>query len=149
VCTVHRLTYADHVVVIGANTVAEEGTFTKLSAQPGAIQDLLALAGPTAVREMQPTLDQSAKPRVDDVQSSYIGSLTEPIDDIEAEMAATRAHKNIFFVYLSGGGKLVACLSLTLQAIMSVIPSIIPVYVQAWTSALQKSRDNLLSYMGG
>lgn len=68
---------------------------------------------------------------------------------MEAEMAATQARKNSVLVYLFSSGRITMALALTLMVVASAMPSIIPVYIQAWTTAIQQDTSRLFTYMGG
>lgn len=144
---VHRLSSADHVLVIDEGTVKEQGSYLELVNRPGAVTDLIALAGGAATARSKARATSTPAP--DDVQSSYIASLGENNEEIDAEMASMQAKKNSVLVYLFASGRVLMCCALTLMVISSAMPSIIPVYIQAWTTALRADPSKLFVYMGG
>lgn len=140
---------ADHILIIDDGTVKDQGSFAELSHRPGAVKELMALTGTSLNTNDTSQVRGSAVTIQDDMQSSYIGSITESNEDIEAEMTSTQAKRNSVLVYLFASGRFLMCCALTLMVIQSAMPSIIPVYIQAWTSALQVDRGKLFTYMGG
>lgn len=146
-CAVHRLRAADHILIIDNGTVQEQGTFAELTSRPGAITELVALAGIASPSDQE--IEHITKSLPDDNQSSYIASLAEGNEEIDAEMASIQANKNSILVYLFASGRIFMCCALVLMILTSAMPSIIPVYIQAWTTALQADRTKLFTYMGG
>lgn len=144
---VHRLSAADHIIIIDEGTVTEEGSFSTLSSKPGAVSELLAISG-HAPNSRQAHSDNKVSV-ADDVQSSQFSSTENAGDEMEAEMAATQARKNSVLVYLFSSGRISMALALTLMVVASAMPSIIPVYIQAWTTAIQQDTSRLFTYMGG
>lgn len=108
----------------------------------------MALSGTSSDPSETEQVRAAGVPVEDDIQSSYI-SAAEHNEDIDAEMASTQAKRNSVLVYLLASGRFLMACALTLMVVTSAIPSIIPVYIQAWTTALQADRGNLFTYMGG
>lgn len=143
----HRLQSADYILIIDDETVKEQGTFAELTARPGAVTELVTLAG-TASKSGRED-GHINKPAPNDIQSSFVASLEEGNEEVDAEMASTQANKNSVLVWLLAGGRLTMACALSLAVVSSAIPSVIPVYVQAWTTALKDDRGKLFTYMGG
>ncbi|KAK9899697.1 P-loop containing nucleoside triphosphate hydrolase protein [Cystobasidium minutum MCA 4210] len=145
---VHRLPSADHIIIIDGQTVKQEGSFNALSSEPGAVSELMNIVGEVS-RSTQSDRGTNILPPPDDVQSSFVSMAENANEEMEAEMAASQARKNSVLVYLFNGGRILMCMALTLMVVSSAMPSIIPVYIQAWTTAIQQDAGRLFTYMGG
>lgn len=147
--SVHRLPSADHILIIDEGTVKEQGSFSDLSSRPGALAELMQIAGHVSIPEQSDRKNPTPSP-VDDAQSSYIASMAaEANEEVDAEMAAQQANRNSVLVYLLTGGRFLMIGALILMVLQSAMPSIIPVYIQAWTTAVQENQGRMLTYMGG
>lgn len=144
---VHRLSSADHILVVDEGTVKEQGSYPELASRPGAVKELIALAGGTATAQSKGRATSTPAP--DEVQSPHIASLDEDNEDIEAEMASVQAKRNSVLVYLFASGRVIMWCALALKILSSAMSSVIPVYIQAWTTALRTNPGSLFRYMGG
>jgi hypothetical protein len=143
---------ADYVLVLGDRTIAQQGTYEEICSSPGAVQELLALVDARATKSSEDTsanVGEHAHRRADDA-SSYIASINAAkIDDIEDEMAAASSTKSPSRVYFTAGGIWSFFLVLLLCIAFSVIPGMVPVYIQAWTTAVKDSQSHMYAYLGG
>ena len=127
--------------------MCQQGNFAKLSEDAGAVKDLLAF-----VNTEKRAVDESANPGpglFGDAANSLITSSNTSEDDIDAEMAAETASRSPFIVFATYGGFFSFVLVIVLLVAFSVALGIIPVYVQAWTTAVQRSPKHMLAYLGG
>lgn len=150
---VHRLPRADYILALGDRTIAQQGTYEEVCKSAGAVQRLLTIVGTGPAKPSDGASAIRREPsheRADDANSSYIASVNAAkLDDIQDEMAAVLSTKSPSRVYFTAGGIFSFILVLLLCIVFSVIPGIVPVYIQAWTSAVKDSQSHMYAYLGG
>lgn len=136
--------------------------YADLSENPGAIAELLKLVKAAPAIEAHNALMHNA----DDANSSFVASLAKSTDEIEAEMAAAQSKRRPFRVFATAGGFFSFLFLGAAGFAHSVVPGLIPVYVQvslrtmltrqllitiaqAWTSAVQDDQGRMYSFLGG
>lgn len=152
---VHRLPNADQILLLENNTIGQQGTFAELSENPGAVRDLLTLVKETREHDQDVSREPGAAAAMghagEDAASSYLASLNlaNTVDEIEEEMAAERSKRSPIKVFMTAGGLISFAIMILLLTVAPAASAVVPIYVQAWTSAIRSDQSQIYTYLGG
>jgi hypothetical protein len=76
-------------------------------------------------------------------------NLANTVDEIEEEMAAERSKRSPIKVFMTAGGLISFAIMILLLTVAPAASAVVPIYVQAWTSAIRSDQSQIYTYLGG
>ncbi|KAM0755999.1 P-loop containing nucleoside triphosphate hydrolase protein [Meredithblackwellia eburnea MCA 4105] len=139
---VHRLTHADHIIVLEEGIIAEQGSFSNLMAAKGLTFNL--------VNQFSSERHSAGVKGGEDEDSETPNETKENSEEIDDEGWRGSTPLNIYTFYLSKAGWFRLVLSLALTVVSQALPMVISIYQQYWsTSVGVDPRAGLKRYFGG